>query len=200
MPTAIRGFSKINSICAETDIVIQGSGPVGLACTLLASLSHARSITVIGDPQQRLQAATTLGATQVISLSRTTEEERADFIRKVTGGRGAAVLIEAAGAPNAFTEGLHLLGMNGQYLILGLYSGSARCAIDPVRLNNLNQQIIGSLGLDLADYHQTVRIASMYGESRRLADLVTHKFNLDNLEEAIATVSKGISVKAIVTP
>jgi Zn-dependent alcohol dehydrogenase len=40
----------------------------------------------------------------------------------------------------------------------------------------------------------------MYGESRRLADLVTHKFNLDNLEEAIATVSKGISVKAIVTP
>ncbi|KAL4860856.1 hypothetical protein BDV12DRAFT_204620 [Aspergillus spectabilis] len=176
MPTAIRGFSKLQPVGAETDVVIQGCGPVGLACTLLASLAGSRSITVIGDPRKRLNAAVSLGATHALSLSETTISERADLIRKVTGVRGAGTVIEAAGAAGAFSEGLKLLGMNGQYLIFGLYSGSAPCVIDPVRINNLNLQIIGSLGIDPMHYRETVRIASVHGEGARLSDLVTHQF------------------------
>jgi 5-exo-hydroxycamphor dehydrogenase len=200
MPTAIRGFSKLQPVGAETDVVILGCGPVGLACTLLASLAGSRSITVIGDPRKRLNAAVSLGATHALSLSETTISERADLIRKVTGGRGAGTVIEAAGAAGAFSEGLKLLGMNGQYLILGLYSGSAPCVIDPVRINNLNLQIIGSLGIDPMHYRETVRIASVHGEGARLSDLVTHQFPLEQLAHAIETVKQGICIKAIITP
>jgi 5-exo-hydroxycamphor dehydrogenase len=198
MPTAIRGFTKIHPIGPQTEVVIQGSGPVGLACTMLAKLAGARVIAVIGDPDCRLEAAVSLGATHVMSLSGTTIEDRAAIIKTATDGQGAGLVIEAAGAASAFAEGLDLLGMNGQYLILGLYSGRASCAVDPVQINNLNLQIIGSLGVDPAHYWETVQIASVHGERLGLADLVTHKFPLEQLAEAIDTVRKGDSIKAVI--
>jgi 5-exo-hydroxycamphor dehydrogenase len=200
MPTALRGFAKLGPVSSGTDIVIQGSGPVGLACTMLANMSGARSITVIGDPEHRLQAARFLGATNLVSLATSTIKQRAEMISRVTKGRQADIVIEAAGAPAAFSEGFHLLGMNGKYLILGLYSGQAACTVDPVRINNLNLQIIGSLGIEPVHYHETVRIASNYNQDFNLADLVTHSFPLECLGQAIDTVRQGIAIKAVVVP
>lgn len=200
MPTAIRGFAKLEDIGAETDVVIQGSGPVGLACTLLANLAGARTITVIGDPKHRLAAATTIGATHTLSVSSTTMAERANYIHEVTAGYGSGLVAEAAGAPAAFPEGFNFLGSNGQYLILGLYSGKAACTVDPVRINNLNLRIIGSLGIEPAHYEETIRIANKHGERIGLSGFVTHIFPLDRLEEAIEAVRQGIPIKAVVVP
>ncbi|KAE8331452.1 chaperonin 10-like protein [Aspergillus sergii] len=200
MPTAIRGFAKLAFIAEKTDFVIQGDGPVGLACVLLARLVNCRSITVIGDKTHRLHAAKALGATNVISISNTTVCERATFVHKITGSQGPGVVIEAAGTAAAFSEGFDLLGMGGQYLILGLYSGKAACAVDPVRINNYNLQIIGSLGIDPVDYDEAVKIASIHGNDLKLSELVTHKFPLERLGEAIKSVGEGIPIKAVVYP
>ncbi|KAL4733360.1 5-exo-hydroxycamphor dehydrogenase [Aspergillus similis] len=200
MPTATRRFAKLDNVSKDTAIIIQGAGPVGLACTLLASLAGARIIIVIGDPAHRLTAATSLGATHVLSVSSTTVQERAQYIDKATAGRGADVVIEAAGVPAAFSEGFDLLGPNGQYLILGLYSGKSVCAVDPVRINNLNLRIIGSLGAEPSHYHQTIQIADIHAERVGLSSFVTHTFPLKRLEEAIETVRQGTPIKAVVTP
>ena len=200
MPTALRGFSKLHALGSESDIVIQGSGPVGLASVVLAKAAGVRSIVVIGDPLHRLEVATALGATATLSLSDTSVEERSKSVMKTTGGEGAIAVIEAAGAPAAFQEGFDLLGMNGQYLILGLYSGSAITPIDPVRINNLNLQIIGSLGIAISSYLETVNIAAKYGESMGFAKLVTHRFQLQDIEKAILGVARGESVKTVIVP
>lgn len=200
MPTAIHGFAKLQDVGPDTDVMIQGSGPVGLACTLLAYLAGARNIIVIGGPEHRLAAATAVGATKTLSVSSTTVSERAKYIQEVTAGYGPGVVVEAAGAPAAFPEGFNLLGPNGQYLILGLYSGEAACTIDPVRINNFNLRIIGSLGIDPAHYQETVRIASTDGGRIGLSGFVTHVFELDRIEEAIEAVRQGIPIKAVVVP
>jgi 5-exo-hydroxycamphor dehydrogenase len=200
MPTALRGIARLGEIKKGTDIVIQGSGPVGLACTLLASLAGARSIIVIGDPQNRLAIAKTLGATAVLSVSATSIEERRKHIDTITNGRGASTVIEAAGFASAFTEGIELLGINGKYLILGLYSGNAKCVIDPVRINNYNLEIIGSLGMKLDTYRETVTIAATHDKQFDLARLVTHKFPLEQFQEAIDVVKTGGAVKAVIVP
>jgi 5-exo-hydroxycamphor dehydrogenase len=200
MPTALRGFSKLGPVGPETDVVIQGSGPVGLASTLLASLAGARTVTVIGDPDSRLEVATRLGATRTFSVANTTLEERREAIQELTQRRGAGIVVEAAGAAPAFPEGFNLLGANGKYLILGLYSGQAATTIDPVRINNLNLSIIGSLGIEVEGYHRTVEIASKYDSHYRLAELVTHRWPLDRLEEALELVAKGVPVKAVIVP
>jgi len=198
MPTALRGFGKLGDI--GPDVVIQGAGPVGLASILLSSLAGVRNIIVIAKSERRLHFARTFGATETISISSTTASQRRERVLELTNGRGVSVVIEAAGQHDAFPEGFGLLGMNGRYLILGLYSGNAITPIDPVRINNFNLQIIGSLGIEAECYLRTVQIATEYGDQLRFADLITHRFALENVEEAIGTVARGESVKTVVIP
>ncbi|KAI9743706.1 MAG: hypothetical protein M1818_003022 [Claussenomyces sp. TS43310] len=198
MPTALRGFQKLGPL--GDNVIIQGAGPVGLASTLLASLAGARNIIVIGAPDNRLDVARKLGATHTISVTATTVPERRELIAKLTEGRRATTVVEAAGRPEAFPEGFDLLGMNGQYLILGLYSGQAVAPIDPVRINNFNLKIIGSLGIDPETYLRTIEIATEHGTRLRFEDLITHRFPLQDIEKAIGTVAQGDSVKTVVVP
>ncbi|CAK7234163.1 hypothetical protein SEUCBS140593_008848 [Sporothrix eucalyptigena] len=200
MPTALRGIKQLGEVGPDDDVVVQGSGPVGLASTLLASLAGAHSVTVIGDPAHRLGVAARLGATCTLSVSDTTVEQRTEKIRQITKGRGASIVVEAAGAAAAFPEGFNLLGMNGRYLIMGLYSGKAVVPVDAVRINNLNLKIIGSLGLDIDGYRETVEIAAKQGPRLNFGDLVTHRFPLERLEEALLLVGQGTPIKAVIVP
>ena len=199
LPTALGGFRRLGAVQPGASIVIQGAGPVGLACAVLAGMSSAQHVIVIGDEGARLDAARRVGATDVLSLA-DSPAERADALRELTDGRGADVVIEAAGHISAFDEGLNLLAADGRYLILGLYSGNATVPFNPVLLNNLNLTVLGSLGADPRDYLNTVRIVQRHGERLELASLVTHRFALEEIAEAVSVLGTGNAVKPVVAP
>jgi 5-exo-hydroxycamphor dehydrogenase len=201
MPTAIGGMTRLGGIRRGQSVVIQGCGPVGLASTVLAALAGASPILVIGAPEERLRAALRLGAAHVIPLSSTTHAERVKAVSDLTGGRMADVVIEAAGVLPAFGEGLELLAWEGRFLILGLYSGAGEVGFDVVALNNRSQTIIGSLGpTRLEDFETNVEIARDHGERLGFAELVTHRFPLCQIRQAIEAVGSGAAIKAVVLP
>jgi 5-exo-hydroxycamphor dehydrogenase len=199
MPTALGGMARLGGVRPADTVVVQGSGPVGLASTLLASLSAARQVIVIGAPDNRLRAAEVLGASTTIPLESTTVDERRQAVLDLTDGRGAEVVIEAAGVMSAFGEGFSLLADGGRYLILGIYSGHGTVALDPVRLNNRSLAVIGSMGpAAFDDYRATIHLAQRHGERLRFADLITHRFPFDETEAAIAVAGSGEAIKAVV--
>ncbi len=201
MPTALGGIARLGGVGAGHTVVVQGSGPVGLASTLLASLSAARQVIVIGAPDNRLRAAVVLGASLTIPLESTTVAERRQLVWDRTEGRGADIVIEATGHMSAFDEGMSLLADNGRYLVLGIYSGRGTVALDPVNLNNRSLSIIGSMGpLHMSDYRTTIQLAQRHGTRLAFADLITHRFPLSRTEDAIATARAGDAIKAIVLP
>jgi threonine dehydrogenase-like Zn-dependent dehydrogenase len=201
MPTALGGIARLGGIGAGRTVVVQGCGPVGLASTLLASLSAARQVIVIGAPENRRRAAERLGASTTIALESTSVEERRHMVWDLTDGRGAEIVIEAAGQMSAFDEGMGLLADSGRYLVLGIYSGHGTVALDPVRLNNRSLAVIGSMGpTELADYRTTIHLAQRHGARLAFADLITHRFPLSRTEDAIATARSGEAIKTIVIP
>jgi 5-exo-hydroxycamphor dehydrogenase len=201
MPTALGGIARLGGIAPGSTVVVQGCGPVGLASTLLAAASSARQIIVIGAPADRLRAATRLGATTTIPLDGTTVASRRDVVLDLTNGRGAEIVIEAAGHLAAFDEGMAMLGHEGRYLVLGLYSGRGTVAFDPVPLNNRSLAIIGSMGpAAMRDYQTTVDLAARLGAEREFDRLITHRFGLSQLEAAISAAGSGDAIKAIVVP
>lgn len=200
MPTALGGLARLGPVIAGQTIVIQGSGPVGLAATLLAARSPARHVVVTGGPAHRLAAARRLGATATLDVESTSAGERLDAVRALTGGRGADIVVEAAGKLPAFAEGLDLLTHNSRYLILGLYSGTGTAQINPYRLNNLSARVIGSLGSQPGDVMRTIDLASRYHGELGIADLVTHRFPLIATEAAIDSARTGRAIKAVVAP
>jgi len=144
MPTMLQAMERLGGVGYGQSVVVQGCGPVGLAAVLLARIGGAGEITVIGAPSERLAMASRLGATQTIDLDATDEDSRVQAIKASTGGRGADVVIEAAGKIPAFSEGLRLVGPAGRYLIVGLWSAPGTVALEPRAVNNANARIIGS--------------------------------------------------------
>jgi 5-exo-hydroxycamphor dehydrogenase len=201
MPTALGGMARLGGIQPGQTVVVQGSGPVGLSATFLAGLTLARQVIVIGDPVNRLAAAEILGATGTIPLSDTSVEERRQRVLELTGGVGADVVIECTGRMEAFGEGMALLADDGRYLVLGIYSGHGTVPLDAVQLNNRSLSVIGSLGAStLADYRTTIQLAQRHGERLGFADLITHRFGLEDLEQAIGVARQGEAIKAVIQP
>jgi threonine dehydrogenase-like Zn-dependent dehydrogenase len=201
MPTALGGLARLGGVKPGQTVVVQGCGPVGLSVTLLSSQALARHVIVIGDPPNRLAAASALGATATIPLEGTTVEDRRGLVSELTEGRGADAVIECTGRMEAFDEGMSLLADDGRYVVLGIYSGHGTVPLDPVQVNNRNLAVIGSLGpATFADYRTTVQLAQRHGERLRWADLITHRFGLRQLEEAIDVARRGEAIKAVVVP
>lgn len=198
MPTALGGMARLGEIKPGSIVVIQGCGPVGLASTVLTGLSRASEVIVIGDPPLRLSVAQRLGATRTIKLSDTTATERREQVLELSGGRGADVVIEATGHRSAIDEGLHLLGRNGRYLVMGLYSGDGVMPVDLVRLNNMSQRIIGTLAHQLGDLLHASEIAARYGKELGFSKLITQRFPLLQTEAAIRAVADENAIKVVI--
>ncbi|MDT2005777.1 zinc-binding dehydrogenase [Rhodococcus opacus] len=193
-------FRRLGRIAPGSTIVVQGTGPVGLASTVLAGLSTAKRVIAIGAGEHRMEAARRLGATDVLSIESMSVDERQAAILDITSGRGADIILESAGVLNAFDEGLAMLAKNGTYVVQGLYSGQGTVTLDPFRLNNRAQRIIGSLGGNPEDIYGTVVLASRFHESMGFADLVTHRFPLQDLRSAILAMKDGAVIKPVVQP
>jgi len=201
MPTMLQGLERLGGISPNQNVVVQGCGPVGLAATLLARLSGARRVIVIGAPERRLEAARGLGATATIDLDRVPDEdERSRQVRELTEGRGADVVIEAAGVLAAFPEGPKLLAKNGRYLIVGLWSGQGGAPVDPRYLNNNNLKVIGTALAQPQHYYQAIHVAQAHHGELPMAEAVTHRFPIEESQRALEAVSRLETVKAVITP
>jgi threonine dehydrogenase-like Zn-dependent dehydrogenase len=199
MPTALGGLMRLGHV-RDMTVVVQGSGPVGLATCVAALDAGASAVVVIGDPPARLDVAKRLGALETLALSTTTPEQRLERVRELTGGAGAPVVVEAAGHISAFGEGLGLVAVGGRYLVLGLYSGRATTPVNPVEINNRQLTVLGSLGGPLAAYQGAVEIAARQGRALDFDSLVTDRFPLDRTADAIEHARRGEATKVVVTP
>src|SRR5688572_20294273 len=115
--TYIGGGCGLNTALAATDraqirlgdrVAILGVGPVGQSLCAFASLAGASMVIAVGGPPARLEFARRMGATHVVDLS-LPAEERAAAVRALTGGRGADIVIEAAGPPGAVSDALEMV-------------------------------------------------------------------------------------------
>lgn len=201
LPTMLQGLERLGGIRPGQSVVVQGCGPVGLAATWLAHLSGAGPIITIGAPARRLDMAMRFGATQVLDLTQITDPAaRAGRVRDLTGGRGADVVIEAAGVLPAFTEGLSLVARAGRYLIVGLWSAPGTVAIEPRLINNLNLRIIGTALCQPRHLHQAVELVSAHHARYPLAEVVTHRYRLEQSQQALEAVARLETVKAVIAP
>ena len=82
-------------------VVVQGSGPVGLAAAAFARVRGCGLLAVIGDPDDRLDLATAMGADVTLSLSRTSGPDRSASVADLTEGRATSSSRRAATRPRS---------------------------------------------------------------------------------------------------
>jgi threonine dehydrogenase-like Zn-dependent dehydrogenase len=200
LPTSIHAMERAQ-IPLGSLVAIQGSGPVGLNAAILAQISGAGGVLVIGDPDVRLQTALDFGADAVISVAGTTPEERIERVRAWSNGRGADITIEAAGVPSAVVEGMRMTRDGGRYVIVGQYTDAGNAEINPhLDINRRHLEIRGCWGSDFSHFYRMVQVLARYGSRIPWERMISRYYGLHEMNQALADVAEGHIVKAVVSP
>jgi threonine dehydrogenase-like Zn-dependent dehydrogenase len=181
-------------------VAVLGAGPVGQSVVALASLSGAGEIVAIGAPDDRLEFAMRMGATQTFSLG-VSAPERLDAVRALTRGRGVDVVIEASGAPDAVSQGLDLVRDGGRMVVCGHYTDNGPIEIHPHwQINRKHVELRGCWGCRYEHFHRAVELAARFGDQKPWREMVSKRYSLDEASAALRAVEDRTAIKALIVP
>ncbi|MEM8678140.1 MAG: zinc-binding dehydrogenase [Planctomycetota bacterium] len=206
LPTALHAIDRAEIRLGDT-VVVQGAGPVGINVAMLAKFSGAGKVIVTDPRAHRLEAAARVGADEIVCFDPTDADSLFDPVRQLTRGRGPDITIEACGAPPAVKQGLQMTRDGGRYVIVGHYTDGGEVPINPhLEINQKHLEIRGSWGSDFSHFYRMVQVLDRFGtgverpEQTSWESLVTHQYNLDETNDALAMVEAGHAVKALICP
>jgi threonine dehydrogenase-like Zn-dependent dehydrogenase len=196
-PTIVHALWERRPVRLGETVVVQGSGPVGLAAAALAQLAGAHVI-IVGGPPSRLATAQAAG----IGDDHLEVVESGDVgaalatILDRTGNVGADLVIECTGVPDAIEQGTRMARRGGSYLVVGQYTDSGNTWFNPHQIVYRQLQIIGSWAFTGAHLNEYIRILPALTGRFDLRGLVT-TFPLDRVTDALAQVAGGGVMKAV---
>ena len=192
--------TDLAGITLGASVVVLGVGPVGQSAVALAHLSGAGDIIAVGGPADRLAFSLKMGATATLGLE-IPHDRRTAEVHRWTGGRGADVVIEASGAPEAVPQALDLVRDGGRVIVVGQYTDHGDIPINPHRqINKKHVTLRGCWGSDYSHFHRAVDIAARFGSRVPWRDLAARKFSLDRASDALAAVAGREVLKAVIHP
>jgi len=180
MEFASRGFGLMDTV------LIQGVGAMGLAHLIKARVLGAGDIIALDTSDYRLKLSKEFGADYTVNVAKTTFKERQQFVRSLTEGRGADMVIETTGLATVVPEGLDLLRRGGTYLEAGNFVDSGETTINVHRhLAAKNVLLIGNTNHPNSEYYRTMKMMQKYAKEFPWKKFTTHKFPLDKAQEAL---------------
>jgi threonine dehydrogenase-like Zn-dependent dehydrogenase len=175
--------------------VILGPGPIGLLTVVAAHALGTRRIILGGMPgdEDRLALGRELGAHATFDVSAGDPVER---VRALNGGRLATRVIEATGSVRGIELGVDLLARGGVLVTAGGQRAGERASIDPGALVARQLDIRGT---QLGANHYESCLAVMTAGRYPLERLVTHRFGLDQIQQALETFGgRGACIKPVI--
>lgn len=163
-------------------VTVVGAGPIGLAAIATARLFSPERIVAVDLAVSRLEAARRLGADAVAEAG----EDPEQLIADLTDGLGADVVIEAVGLPESFEMCTRMVRPGGHVANIGVHGRPATLHLEDLWIKNV------TITTGLVDTHSTPTLLRMTAAGRLpTAQLVTHTFPLEHMEEAYDVFSRA---------
>ena len=173
-------------------VVVFGCGGVGINVVQMAAAAGG-SVIAVDIVDKKLDIAKKLGALHTINASDKEGKALIKEIRTLTGG-GADIAIEAIGNPKTIELASSAVKAGGCHCQVGYTRHNV--AINAGRLMFREIEIKGSLGCRPVDYPKIIEMVRT--GKIQLKPVVTHKFKLEEIDQAFDLMRKGESLRSIV--
>lgn len=194
------GLPTLPELWRET-VVVQGAGPVGISAVAVAKAAGAERIIVIGGPARRLEMTKRFGADSVLNIEEIPKaEDRIKTVREWSGGRGADVVLECAGVPSAVPEGIEMCRDGAKFLILGHYCDAGEISFNPHWVTRKQLQVFGSWSSEPRHLKAAIGLLRTRHAEFPFGAMVTHRFSLEQANEALRTTANWESAKSVIVP
>ncbi|HEX2071629.1 MAG TPA: alcohol dehydrogenase catalytic domain-containing protein [Thermoleophilaceae bacterium] len=188
------GFHAVESsgMAPGDTAVVLGLGPVGLCAVQVAHACGAARVIAIDTVAERLEMARQFGGEPV----HLTEEDPRAAVKAATEGRGADVVIDAVGHPDAFDMACRLARKAGSVSATGVYAERME----------VHMGVVWIKALEVHTGHANVianvdRVLAMMGAGvLDPTPLVTHHMSLDEAPDAYAAYDRREALKIVMTP
>lgn len=171
-------------------VVVQGCGPIGLICIAVLRTMGVENITAVDGNDQRLSFAKRLGASQTVSFKDYQGiEALAGAVEASFGGHLADFAFQCTGNPVAHSNIYKFIRNGGGLCELGFFVNGGDATINPhFDLCSKEITLVGSWVYTLRDYGTTFDfLKRAKGIGLPLAELITHRYPLEEINEALKT-------------
>jgi 2-desacetyl-2-hydroxyethyl bacteriochlorophyllide A dehydrogenase len=175
--------------------VIVGPGTLGLLAVGWAKASGAARIVAVGADRTSEAAARSMGADEHILAN----DDAAARIRELTDGRGADLVVEAAGH-RAVVLALDAARRGGSVVLLGIGGGNRHVSLDPDVFALKDLRVDGVFAYTSRDFGDALQMIET--ERIDVTPLITHQFTLQDFEKAFDLLARRGEpvVKVILRP
>lgn len=176
-------------------VVVIGAGGVGLNAIQGAKLSGANPIVALDLQDGKADIARDFGATHFVNAA---SDDVKKQIRRITGG-GANYTFVTVGSRSAAQLGYSLTGMLGTLYYVGIPDWKSTVPV-PVGLTILaEKKIAGSfMGSTHLQRDVPALIAQYQGGDLKLDELITRRYPLEQINEAIADMQSGAVLRNVI--
>lgn len=180
---AVHAFN-LSDVRPDATMVIFGGGMMGLTCLALArQLGHRVSVVEIHEARRRI--ALEMGAAEATETGDQLTRQEFDYV------------VEATGVPDVVEEAFTKLRTRGTFMQVGMTPADFELKIHPHDIFQRELRIVGSFSVADA-YPASGRLIESLAPS--LEKLVTHRFRLDQFDDALAAMSSPDALKVHVEP
>ncbi|GEN34775.1 MULTISPECIES: zinc-dependent alcohol dehydrogenase [Aneurinibacillus] len=161
-------------------VVVVGSGTIGLLTVVAVRAAGAGKVILVGTRTERLALGKELGADAVVDFRL---EDAGSFIMEHTDGIGADLVFETAGTPAAQADSLNYARPGGVVNYIGL-TGRKTVSIDTDWQMTFKELTLQTSFLSAHSYQGAIKLIA--DGQYPVEKLITHRFPLEQVEEAIA--------------
>ena len=179
-------------------VVVQGCGPIGLICIAVLRTMGIENIVAVDGEQKRLDFAKLMGATKSVNFKEHNGiEGLTSAVEEAFGGYPADFAFQCTGSPIAHSNIYKFIRNGGGLCELGFFINGGDATINP-HFDICAKEIttVGSWVYTLRDYGITFDfLKRAKGIGLPLEKLITHKYSLDEINEALKTNLKMEGLK-----
>jgi S-(hydroxymethyl)glutathione dehydrogenase / alcohol dehydrogenase len=181
---------------AGSSVIVIGCGGVGLNSIQGARIAGCSPIIAVDVEPAKLAAAREFGATETINAK---SENVADRAAALNGGRKADWVFVSVGVKGAAEQGASLMKRNGATVLVGMPPSGVMATIDPGWLAADGQRILGSKMGSARPAIDVPKIIKLYREGRlKLDQLISGRYRLESINEALASSRSGAAVRNVI--
>jgi len=175
-------------------VLIIGPGPIGALHAMLNKMAGGR-IVVAGRSPIRLEAMKRYGADVVINNA---ETDLVAEMARLTGGRGADVVITANSDPEMQKAALEIAGYHGRVSLFGgLPKGKEHVTLNTNLIHYKELVVTATTGSSLLDVHKAMDMIA--SGKLDVKSLITESFAIEDTVAALEYAASGAGMKALVS-
>ncbi len=179
-------------------VVVQGCGPIGLICIAVLRTMGIENIVAVDGEEKRLNFAKEMGATASVNFKdHKGIEALAGAVENAFGGHLADFAFQCTGSPVAHSNIYKFIRSGRGLGELGFFINGGDATINP-HFDICSKEIttVGSWVYTLRDYATTFDfLKRAKGIGLPIEKLITHKYPLEQINEAMATNLKMEGLK-----